>query len=96
MFSGENGQRSDDFCFGGPVTDDGRNGPKEITLSFPSTLKGKPLIAHPNEKLEFRFIANRRVFETTFYVNPTDLFDGTETVLRIPRTVDEPRPATLP
>lgn len=84
------------FVLGGPVTDDGRNGPKEITLSFPSTLKGKPLIAHPNEKLEFRFIANQRVFETTFYVNPTDLFDGTETVLRIPRTVDEPRPATLP
>lgn len=81
---------------GGPVRDDGWHASKDITLSFPSIFKGKPLISHPNEKLEFRFIANQRVFETTFYVNPTDLFDGTETVLRIPRTVDEPTPATLP
>jgi len=35
------------------------------------------------------------VFEATFYVNPTDLFDGTETILRIPRIVDEPTPAPL-
>lgn len=81
---------------GGPVRDDGWHASKDITLSFPSIFKGKPLISHPNEKLEFRFIANQRVFETTFYVNPTDFFDGTETVLRIPRTVDEPTPATLP
>jgi hypothetical protein len=54
------------------------------------------LISHPNDKLEFRFIANQRIFEATFYVNPADHFDGTETVLRIPRTVDEPTPAPLP
>jgi hypothetical protein len=81
---------------GGPVRDDGWNAPKDVALSFPSTFKGKPLITHPNEKLEFRLIANQRVFEATFYVNPKDLFDGTETVLRIPRTVDEPTRATLP
>jgi hypothetical protein len=74
---------------GGPVRDDGWNAPKDIALSFPSTFHGKPLISHRNEKLEFRFIANQRVFEATFYVSPADLFDGTETVLRIPRTVDE-------
>lgn len=81
---------------GGPVRDDGWNAPKDIALSFPSTYRGKPLIAHPNEKLDFRFVANQRVFETTFYVNPSDLFDGTETTLHIPRTVDEPVPATVP
>jgi hypothetical protein len=81
---------------GGPVRDDGWNAPKDIVLSFPSTSKGKPLIAHPNEKLDFRFVANQHVFETTFYLNPSDLFDGTETMLHIPRTVDEPTPATVP
>jgi hypothetical protein len=34
-------------------------------------------------------ILNQHVFETTFYVNPSDLFDGTETALRIPPKVDE-------
>lgn len=80
---------------GGPVEDEW-NAPKDIALSFPSTYKGKPLIAHPNEKLEFRFVANQHVFETTFYVNPSDLFDGTETTLHIPRKVDEPTHATVP
>jgi hypothetical protein len=81
---------------GGPATYEDGTAPNDITLSFPSTFKGKPLISHPNEKLEFRFVANQRVFEATFYVNPTDLFDGTETILRIPHTVDEPAAATLP
>ncbi len=67
-----------------------------MALSFPSTFKGKPLISHPNERLEFRFIANQRVFEATFYVNPADLFDGTETVMRVPLTVDEPISAPRP
>lgn len=60
-----------------------------LTLSFPSAVKGKPLISHPNEKLDFRFVANQHIFEATFYVNPSDLLDGTETVLRIPPTIDE-------
>jgi hypothetical protein len=59
-----------------------------IYLSFPGLVDGKPLI----EKLEFRLIANQSVFETTFYVNPAELFDGTETVMYIPSTVDEPTP----
>ena len=47
-------------------------------MSFPSIVDGKLLISHRDEKLEFRFILNQRVFETTFIVNSTDLFDGTE------------------
>jgi len=78
---------------GGPVLiREGESLPNHITLSFPSTFEGQPLISHPNEKLEFRFVANQHVFETTFYVNPADLLDGKETVLHIPRTVDEPPP----
>ncbi|MGB2898160.1 MAG: hypothetical protein WBB89_02770 [Candidatus Acidiferrum sp.] len=67
-----------------------------IVMSFPSIVEGKPLISHPEEKLEFRFILNQRVFETTFVVNPTDLFNGTETVMRTPSRVDVLTPATLP
>lgn len=57
---------------------------------------GKPLVTHRDEKLEFRFILNQRVFETTFIVNNTDLCDGTETVMREPTRVDEPTPSALP
>jgi hypothetical protein len=46
--------------------------------------------------LEFRFVANQRVFEATFNVNPTDLFEGTERRILIPPTVDQPTPAPLP
>jgi hypothetical protein len=55
-----------------------------------------PISYHCEEKLELRVILNQRVFETTFIVNPVDLFDGTETVLRTPTRVDEPTPAALP
>ena len=67
-----------------------------IYMSFPSVVDGRPLITHRDEKLEFRFIANQRVFEATFYVNPADLFDGTETVIHIPPTVDEATSAPRP
>jgi hypothetical protein len=67
-----------------------------IVMSFHRSVDGKPLISHREEKLEFRFILNQRVFETTFVVNPTDLLDGTETVLRVPTAVDEPTVASLP
>jgi len=67
-----------------------------IIMSFPSIVDGKPLFSHRDEKLEFRFILNQRVFETTFIVNSTDLFDGTETVMHTPTRVDEPTPAVLP
>ena len=67
-----------------------------IIMSFPSIVDGKPLFSHRDEKLEFRFILNQRVFEATFIVNSTDLFDGTETVMHTPTRVDEPTPAVLP
>jgi len=67
-----------------------------IYMSFPRIVGGKPLITHRDEKLEFRFIANQRVFEATFNVNPTDLFEGTARRILIPPTVDEPTPATIP
>jgi len=47
-----------------------------MIMSFPSIVDGKPLISHRDEKLEFRFILNHRVFEASFIVNPMDLFDG--------------------
>ena len=65
-------------------------------MSFPSIVDGKLLILHRDEKLEFRFILNHRVFETTFIVNSTDLFDGTEAGMHAPTRVDEPTPAALP
>jgi len=58
-------------------------------VTFPSVVDGKPLITHNDEKVEVRLIVNQHVFETTFSVSPTDLFDGTETVERIPPTVNE-------
>jgi hypothetical protein len=67
-----------------------------IIMSFPSIVEGKPLISHPDERIEFRFILNQRVFETTFRVNPTDMFDGTETVMHTLSRVDKPTPVTLP
>jgi len=60
-----------------------------ISISFPRIVDGKPSITRRDEKVEFRMILNQHVFETTFHVNPRDLFDGTETALRIPPTVDE-------
>jgi hypothetical protein len=67
-----------------------------IIMSFPSIVYGKPLFSHRDEKLEFRFILNQRVFETTFIVNSTDLFAGAETVMHTPTLVDEPTRAVLP
>ena len=67
-----------------------------IIMSFPSVVGGIPLISHRDEKLEFRFILNQRVLETTFIVNSADLFDGTETIIHAPTHVDEPTPAVLP
>jgi hypothetical protein len=67
--------------------------PSAIHLSFPRDYHGKPLISHQNEKLQVRIILNQRIFETIFYVNGTDLFDGTETIMHIPSRVDEPPPS---
>lgn len=62
-----------------------------IQLAFPRFVDGKPLISHTKEKLEFRFVANQRVFETTFTVDPTDMLDGSEAYLYLPFTVTDPR-----
>jgi hypothetical protein len=93
-----NGQVS--AVLGGPPVKEG--GPPffypAIHVSFPSQFKGKALISQPEEKVEFRFIANQRVFETTFVVNAADLILNQPKgfVVRIPETVDEPTPPKVP
>ncbi len=67
-----------------------------IVMFFPSTVDGKPLVTHRDERVEFRLVLNQRVFETKFVVDPTDLFDGTEALMRTPTGVDAPTPATVP
>lgn len=57
---------------------------KALQLSFPRLIDGKPLIANPHEKVEFRMVVNQRVFETTFYVNASDVLDGSEKLLYLP------------
>ena len=52
--------------------------PHGMFLSFPRMINGKPLISKSNEEVEFRFIVNQRVFETNFYVNASDVLDGSE------------------
>jgi len=47
-------------------------------------LDGKPLISNLREKVEFRMVANQRVFETTFYINASDVLDGSEKSLYLP------------
>jgi len=81
------------WCASGPVAiDERRAQPTSITVFFASTANGKPLISHANEKVEFRYITDQRVFEATFYVSPKDLFDGTETTLRYAGAYAAPTP----
>jgi hypothetical protein len=49
-----------------------------ILLSFPRLINGKPLISKPHQEVEFRFIVNQRVFATKFYINASDVLDGSE------------------
>ena len=65
-----------------------------IFLSFPSMIDGKPLVSHPNEEVEFRFIANQRVFDATFTLDPADMLDGTEKILRVPSSLPDQPPPT--
>ena len=58
--------------------------PHALQLSFPRLLDGKPLISSLREKVEFRMVANQRVFETTFYINASDVLDGSEKSLYLP------------
>ena len=62
----------------------GRNGYRALQLSFPRLIDGKPLISNPREKVEFRLVVNQRVFETTFYINASDVLDGSEKSLFLP------------
>jgi len=62
----------------------GRNGYRAMQLSFPRLIDGKPLISNSREKVEFRLVVNQRVFETTFYINASDVLDGSERSLCLP------------
>ena len=65
---------------------------KALQLSFPRLLDGKkPLISSPHDKVEFRLVVNQRVFETTFYVNASDVLDGSEKTLYLPSTFTDPK-----
>jgi hypothetical protein len=56
-----------------------------ITVWFPSSVHGKPLIIKPEEKVEFRLVAKQRVFEATFTINAAELtISRTERVLYYP------------
>jgi hypothetical protein len=57
---------------------------KVLQLSFPRLIDGKPLISSPHERVEFRLVVNQRVFETTFYINASDVLDGSEKTLYLP------------
>jgi hypothetical protein len=57
---------------------------RALQFSFPRLLDGKPLISKQHEKVEFRMVANQRVFETTFYINASDVLDGSERSLYLP------------
>ena len=57
---------------------------KVLQLSFPRLIDGKPLISNQHEKVEFRMVVNRRVFETVFYINASDVLDGAENSLYLP------------
>ena len=57
---------------------------KVLQLSFPRLIDGKPLISNLHEKVEFRLVVNQRVFETTFYIDASDVLDGSEKSLYLP------------
>jgi hypothetical protein len=72
----------------------GHSGYKAMQLSFPQLIDGKPLISNPHEKVEFRLVANQRVFETTFYVDVSDVLDGSESSLYLPAAFTDLNEAT--
>jgi hypothetical protein len=57
---------------------------KVLQLSFPRLIDGKLLISNLREKVEFRLVVNQRVFETTFYINASDVLDGSEKSFYLP------------
>jgi hypothetical protein len=65
--------------------------PHVLQLSFQRLIDGKPLISSAHEKVEFRMVANQRVFETTFYINASDVLDGSEKTLYLPSALTDPK-----
>jgi hypothetical protein len=57
---------------------------KVLQLSFPRLIDGKRLISNVREKVEFRLVVNQRVFETSFFINTSDVLDGSERKLYLP------------
>ena len=57
---------------------------RAFQLSFPRLIDGKPLISNVREKVEFRLVVNQRVFETSFFINASDVLDGSERSLYLP------------
>jgi hypothetical protein len=55
-----------------------------LQLSFPRLIDGKPLISELHQQVEFRLVVNQRVFDATFYVNGSDVLDGSERILYLP------------
>jgi hypothetical protein len=64
---------------------------KALQLSFPRLIDGKPLISNVREKVEFRLVANQRVFETSFFINASDVLDGSERSLYLPSAFNDVR-----
>lgn len=64
---------------------------KVLQLSFQRLIHGKPLISSLHEKVEFRMVANQRVFETTFYINASDVLDGSEKTVYLPSVFTDPK-----
>jgi hypothetical protein len=64
---------------------------KVLQLSFPRLIDGKPLISSLHEEVEFRLVVNQRVFETTFYINASDVLDGSEKTLYLPSVFTDPK-----
>lgn len=62
-----------------------------LQLSFQRLIHGKPLISSLHEKVEFRMVANQRVFETTFYIDGSDVLDGSENTLYLPSAFTDPK-----
>ncbi len=59
---------------------------KVLQLSFPRLIDGKPLISKVHERVDFRLVVNQRVFVATFYVDASDVLDGSEKTLYLPST----------
>jgi len=67
------------------------NKSKVMQLSFPRLIEGKPLISGAREKVEFRMVADHRVFETTFCISASDVLDGSEKTLYLPEAFTAPK-----